>query len=126
MSQLIQGVLGAVWIASGCLMVFNPPPEDYDRSAQLPFIGWMVLAGGVFLVGRALFASGKVKRQQEMSAGRTAAVLLSCAVCFVGGAAAVAIGVNSGLLSIVGGGTAILGLSILVPPLALAGNRQRN
>lgn len=109
-------------------MVFNPPPEDYDRSAQLPFIGWMVLAGGVLLVGKALFTSGNdVKaRPQETSAGRTGAVLLSCAVCFIGGAAAIAIGVNSGLLSIVGGGTAILGLSILVPPLVLAGNRQRD
>lgn len=125
-TQFIQGLLGVIWIASGCLMIFNPPPEDYDRSAQMPFIGWMVLAGGVYLVGKVLFASqnSAKARKPEASTGRAVTLLLACGVCFIGGAAAIGIGVNSGLLSVVGAGTAILALSVLVPPLALASKRQ--
>jgi hypothetical protein len=56
-SRLVQVLLGAVWTVGGVLMAFNPPPQRLRRSALLPVIGWVVLAGGLYIAAKVLLAA---------------------------------------------------------------------
>jgi hypothetical protein len=127
-SRFTQVSLGLVWTVSGVLMAFNPPPVGYRRSEALPFVGWVVMAGGIFIAAKGLRAqeikaSGNSPRHASGDEANVRDAIKFVCVGVVGVLAGVGTlwwGISSGLLSVLGMGIATLGLSVLAIPHALS------
>jgi hypothetical protein len=119
-------LFGAVWMVSGALMAFNPPPNGFRRAAALPIIGGVTMAYGLYIAVKVLrwqdaAVSGKPPRHasdEETSVRHPVKFVLALAFLPVCGGFAVWDGIHRGLLSLVGMGIATLALALLAIPLA--------
>ena len=127
-SRLSQVLLGAIWAISGVMMAVNPPPSGSRRAAALPMVGWVVLVGGIYVAVKAIRAhelqdSGHPPRHAsgaEASARGAIKFVAASTVGALAGVGALWWGVSSGLLSVLGLGTAALGMSLLAMPQAVS------
>ncbi len=111
---------------SGALMAFNPPPHDFRRAAALPFVGWLTMAFGLYIVikmlrGQGVGDSGKRPRHasgEETSVRDSVKFVVGMVFLPACGVLAIWDGVHRGLLSLVGMGVAALALGLLAVPLA--------
>lgn len=88
----IRFLAGVVWAASGALMAFNPPPPGGRRMHSLPVVGFITLAGGIWIAVRALRGSGiKGSGKPPRHAAKTSP--LRPVLFFTGNAAFLALGV---------------------------------
>jgi hypothetical protein len=108
-------------------MAFNPPPEGIRRAAALPFIGWVVLAGGIYVAFKALTHevqnTGRPPRHasgEETSARDAVKFVLMGTVGVVASTGFLWWGIHSRLLSVLALGIAILGMSVPVIPNAVS------
>ncbi|MBP2452724.1 DUF308 domain-containing protein [Mycolicibacterium lutetiense] len=114
-------LLGVLWVVCGALMAFNPPPEGNSRGSVIPFVGWVVIAAGIY------FAVKSLRLQSDTDMGRPAGyvsgatpgpakLLLACVIGAIMGAGTVWWGISSGLLSVIGLGGVMLSMTVLVLP----------
>lgn len=112
-------------MVSGALMAFNPPPHDFRKAAALPFLGWLTMAVGLYIVinmlrGRDVGDSGKRPRHasgEETSVRDSVKFVVGMLFLPAGGVFAVWDGIHRGLLSMVGLGIAALSSALLGIPL---------
>lgn len=120
-------VFGVVWMLSGALMAFNPPPHDFRRAAALPAVGWITMVFGGYVGFKALHSSGSTDRRgprhasgEETSVRDSAKFVVIFPLLLACGIWAVLDGCHRGLLSLVGLGFASLAMSLLGLPLAVS------
>ena len=97
------------------------------RSAALPFAGWIVLAGGIYIAARAI--RGHEIQDSDRAATPCQRRRGQCRRIKFAGASAIGVlasvgaqwwGISSGQLSVVGTGIAPLGLFVLTMPRAVS------
>jgi hypothetical protein len=108
---------------AGALMAFNPPPPG-SRRHNLPTVGVITLAGGIYFTAKALLSrdvreTGNLPRHADRGSTVHDALKLAPrgAVGVVAGAGGLWWYVRSGLFSVLG--MAIGALGLMVPVLAL-------
>jgi hypothetical protein len=126
-SRLSLALLTVSFVVGGALMAFNPAPVGFRRSASLPYVGWFLMLGAVYVAIKiarpdAPPASGKPSRHdsgQEVSVRKSIRLVLSLPVMALCAVGTLWWGISSGLLSVLGMGVAITGMVIVASPFAL-------
>src|SRR5262249_3456585 len=131
-SWIAQAVLGVVWTVCGVVIGLSPPLSDSGKGAASPFVGWLVVAYGIFLIingfrraadpptgAPGLARGGEAARRSELLFPLLAAAI------FAMGAGVAVWGVVSGRAALACVGIVSASIGVMTAPHALAALRSR-
>lgn len=115
------GVVGALWVLCGAAVGISPPVLHSDGTSWSPLWGWVVVAGGVFLVVLAVRGDAVTGRHAN---GRTAPserrvevrLLFSAAFGLLAGAVLIWVGIDTDQVALTSYGIVVLGLVVFAVP----------
>jgi hypothetical protein len=125
--RVARAVVGVLWVACGVVIILSPPVEHADGDTWSSWFGWLVVAGGVILLGIAIWGAiggAPGTRYGRHSNGRTARsegrvelrLIVALVVVVLMGGGFIWMGIDTDQAAVTSYGVVALSLAVFMVP----------